>query len=387
MIPTFTISVEVTGADGLVGKASKTVEIWPTEQWIKDNAGPRVTSFTKSTKNYTLTGSEVLTGLEIAGTVSFNSPNCGLRDCKITGTVVPPATNKALVSGTNLNGVNGFIDHCLIQPTTPSANWNGFNGRNVTVTHSIFRDLQDGVQVKNSQQPYPGPTNFNFWFNIVEDLVWVTAGVKGVVHPSDFETHNDLLQHMQFGGSDISWNLLNAKNARQEGHWVIRRKSDGYVYKRSEITPHLPPPEEWEQVPMNSLPDGGPWLPIRDRGTGTEDTGRYNQSVAAIMFGDEEGRSSYGLTFVGNRIRGGGIPFNSGGNGRPNPFPEGMWLIKAELNLFDRSQGHETQTFNFQASGWTAADATFVTTGARANRYMVGSDPDARTGELIRVRF
>jgi hypothetical protein len=397
MIPTVTVTSTVTDAAGNTVQATSTCEVYPSEQWILDNLGPRI-PLVKVTRDYTLAPGEVLHGLDITGRVSWSGADSGIVDCIVRGNIVPP-TNGGMVQATNANVSGGIVDHCIIIPTTKSYKWGaGFAGHGTRMSHTLIADVVDGVQIKKSNTTWPADNNMEIQYCLIEDLLWWTAGSPNVVHTTDTETHADGVQAMQFGNADISWNIFRARFARQTGHWIIRRKSDGYIYKRSEVTNALPPIGEWEQIPLNSLPDGGPWRTIPDRGSGTEADGRYNGprvstvdsnngDLSVLMIGDEEGKPTFNLKFIGNRCYGGFFAVNGGGNGKPATLPAGMKMGVFELNLFDKSQGSPTQTLNFQGSGWTAADATVPTSGIKANRYMVPGDPDARTGAVINTRF
>jgi hypothetical protein len=194
------------------------------------------------------------------------------------------------------------------------------------------------------------------------DLSWFTAAKPGDIHPTDTETHNDCIQHQGGRGTVIEGNALHAGPfARQVGHW--RTVGDA---------------EPWRTVPLRSLPDGGPFQPLPDRGTGTGADGRYNwDDQACLMIGDEVG-TTHELTFTANWCRGGNYAVNGGGNA---PVA-GLRLGTFTRNRFDRTQGAQssggdrTHTITL-GTGWEGRVASGAGTADR-NTYLDGAEIEFR---------
>jgi hypothetical protein len=299
------------------------------------------------------TPGQVYENKDIFGRVSVSAANVTIRNCRIRGGSSP---STGLITLTSASVSNCVIEDCLITPDYPHSDWNGVVGHDFTLRRCNIWGTTDGLNIHNTHATQPYDTNVIVEQCYIHDLSWWTAPTGGIVHPSDTETHNDLIQHMGGRGTIIRGNRLDAYFARQFGHWYVTGD------------PHTEP---YTTVPLHSLPDGGPYQPIPNRGNGNEATGRYNyDDLSAIMIGDEVDNTTE-LLVTDNWMRGGNFTVNGGGN--PNPGG-GVSLGSFLRNRFSRDQGNQgsggdtTQTLNFQGGSW-AGFVTAPTSGADMNYY------------------
>jgi hypothetical protein len=294
--------------------------------------------------------------LDIQGFVQVNAANCIIRNCRIRGLNSSPGTQDTnLISCVGASVSNLLIEDCTIAPDYPHWNWDsGITGHDFTARRNDIHHCTDGINVFYVGAPQPYQSNVIIEQNYIHDLPWWSASTSGVVHPSDTQTHNDCIQHQGGLGTVIRGNTLSALNARQYGHWVYTNGSEPYAF-----------------APLHSLPDGGPYVPVPDRGAPyTEATGRYNWgSLACLMVNDNVG-PSYDLTITDNWFYGGNYALNAGAVAHQASESFGSVL----RNKFSRDQGAQSSggdmTLTIQlGSGWTGWVNSGVGT-SDANIYM-----------------
>jgi hypothetical protein len=317
--------------------------------------------------NVTLsTPNQIYRDKTIQGRLSITAANVTVINCEIQANTTPAS---GVVGCTNAAVSNAVFEDCTIYTLNPHYTWGGVYGHDYTLRRCNVYGTTDILNIVNSSipaanRPYQtGVVVEQCWLH---DPVWWTAAAGGTVHPSDTETHNDMIQ--QFGGlgTSIRGCTIDARYARQKGHWFVTN----------------PAVEPYSTVALHSLGDAlnGPNQTIPDRGSGTEATGRYNtDDIAALMINATSGYSA-DFVFEDNWVIGGNYAVNGGGN--PNPGG-GVNLGSFKRNKFSRDQGTQgsggntTYTLAF-LGGWAGAvDAP--TTGPDANYYV-----DDRS--LIQVR-
>lgn len=328
-----------------------------------DKPGPTNTgilpgvSLTTSSGNITVTSPNVtLENLDIFGKVTIQAANCIIRNCRIRGLNSSPGSSDAfLVSCTSGSCVNALIEDCTFVPDYPHWNWDsGVSGHDYTIRRCDISGVVDGLNVYNTSASQPYASNVIIDQNWIHDLGQWSAATGGVVHPSDTVTHNDGIQHQGGYGTLMRGNTIDAYYKRQYGHWVVTN----------------PGTEPYVTVTLNSLPDGGPYATIPDRGTGNSASGRYNWgNLSALMLNQNVG-DSYDLTFTDNWVNGASIPVNGGSLTRHT----GQNLGTFYRNKFSRDQGQQssggnnTYTFNLDTT-WVGNVSGGVGTG-NANIYL-----------------
>lgn len=295
----------------------------------------------------------------INGAVKIRAANVIVRNNIIRGGATVAT---GLIDCGNAACVNALIIDNTIAPGS-NQKCDGIRGHDFTAKRNNIYWCVDGMDPYNSTAHNAAPsqqyqTNVIIEQNYIHDLGWWTASGPGIVHTSDTETHNDLIQHQGGGGTIIKGNNLDARYARQYGHWYVSGD---------------PTTEPYTTVALHSLADGGPYQNIPDRGNGNEATGRYNfDDISCLMIGDEVGWTS-DMHVTDNWMRGGNYAVNGGGNLNPG----GAFYGEFKRNRFTRDQGSQssggdtTQTINLQTTGgtWTAADADIPLTGPDKNYY------------------
>lgn len=291
--------------------------------------------------NVTLsTNDQVYEDHTVNGNISVTGKRITIRNCRMSKLTV-----------TNVNAEDLLVEDCEIRPHSPSnTDDSGVKGHDYTLRRVKISGFIDGINVYNNNSLPDGYAS-----GVVVEHCWVaglaywTASAGGVVHPSDTWSHNDGVQHQGGWGSSFVGCLFDATLERQFAHWMATDWST----------------EPYTPIALNSLPDGGPWHTLPDRGTGTEATGRYNadasspapkaSSITNFLIGNNVG-TSRGLTVSYNWFIGGDMAFNGGGFNRGS---ETNHLLTAVGNRFSRDQGDQqtggddTMTFAGFGTGWS----------------------------------
>jgi hypothetical protein len=298
------------------------------------------------------TDNTIYENVTLNGRLSIKAKNVIVRNCLITGGTLTPAAG--LVNCANAAVSNFLMEDCTLVLSNPHYTWNGIVGHDFTMRRCDVSGTTDLVNVYNTNVTGPVPTGVVIEANWLHEMLWWSAPSAGIVHPSDTETHNDVIQHYGGSGTIVRGNLIDAAFKRQAGHWFVTN----------------PLVEPYVTVPLNSLPGGGPYQSIPDRGTGTEATGRYNFDDDSCMLLNNTYGASYGFVFEDNWCYGGNYAINGGGN----PYPgSGVNLGSFKRNKFDRKQGTQGYTLAFLGNWAGHVDAP--TTGADANVYEDDGSP------------
>jgi hypothetical protein len=265
-------------------------------------------------------------------------------------------------------GAHVTFTDCTFAPDVLDVNWNGWSGVNAKFIRCNILNCQDGMQARPADN---GFTGVELDRCAITNLVRYTSDHFGPVHPSDYYTHNDCFQQFGGRGTIIKGTYFEALHKRQAGHW--------WCVGDPQVEPYV-------TIALNSLPDGGPYQLLPDRGSGTEATGRYNGGTAnlsCIMINDSAG-ASYDWVVEDNFFNGGNYAINGGGN-QP-PAGGGVSLGSFRRNRFYRNQGSQgsggntTNTINLQGGTWTTGTSDIPLTGANANTYI-------DDGAFIQVRY
>lgn len=304
-----------------------------------------------------------------SGRLSVTAANVTVRNVLVTGGATPAS---GVVNVGNAAVSNVLFEDCEIRTDVPHYTWNTIFGHDTTFRRCNIWGGTDLAQISNGSISGPYSTGMVFEGCWMHDYRWWTAATGGVVHPSDTETHNDVIQQFGGAGTVIRGCVLDARYSKQNGHWVVTDPNN----------------EPYTTVALHSLPDGGPYQTIPDTGSGTEATGRYSTDDASCIMINT---SSAGLgsapstDFVVDRnwFIGGNYAVNGGGNAYPGGGENlGVWTG----NRFSRDQGTQggggdaTYTLAFLA-GW-AGHVTAPTTGPTKNYYYVAPN----IGNAITVR-
>jgi hypothetical protein len=309
----------------------------------------------------TLGNNALLENADVFGRIRVTGSNVTIRNVRVRGS---SSSFGPLIQAWDSGVSNLVIEHVTLAPDTPDLRWgSGIHGHDFTVRFADISRTIDGINVAGKKAA-GYVTNVTIKQNYIHDLAWWTAENTNVVNPSDTESHNDAIQHHTGSGTVILGNSLHAAYAREYAHWHVQNWG---------IDPDV---NHYVSVPLNSLPDGGPWHQlVPNRGSGIASNGRYNvDDLCNLMIGDEgegEASPSNNLNVTDNWLYGGNYSVNGGGNAYVAGYHLGSFL----RNKFDRTQGDQssggdnTQTLNFGFNNWNG----HVTAGAGtadANTYL-----------------
>lgn len=309
------------------------------------------------------------------GRISLTGQNQTFEDCIFRG----DNSANALVTMTNINVRNAKFIDCKWLPRFPQLN-NSINGHDFTLFRCDLGFGTDIVQIQNGAQfTATGPgwdTGVLIQQSYLHDMARWTASTGGIVHPSDVNTHNDLVQ--QFGGINtrIIGSTLDARPAMQYAHFVLWRSSDSHIYTAAEVAA-LPDNGPFIQVPNGTLADGGPFQPVYvNNGTNSRLLGMLDSpDWSGLMINNTQGYSAQ-FTFDDNLCMGGEFFTNGGGNANPGG---GINLGNFRRNAFTRDQGNQGSgtgnghTLDF--GGTWSGFVTAPTTGTDMNYYLDDGSP------------
>jgi hypothetical protein len=309
--------------------------------------------------NVTLSTPQVYADKTVTGRLSITSSGVTVRNVEIQGNATP--TSSGVVGCTNAAVSGAVFEDCTIYTVVPHYTWNGVVGHDYTLRRCNVYGTTDLINIYNTNlAPARYATGVVIEGCWLHDPIWWTAETGGIVHPSDTETHNDIIQHYGGYGTIIRGNTIDAAYARQQGHWKT-------------TSPNQP----FHTIGLQTLPDGGPYQHIPDRditnGTinGTLANGRYNwDDTCCLMINNSQGKSNQ-MTVTDNYFFGGNYCINGGGNPYNN---DGYSLGDFLRNQFDRAQGEQgsggDNTYTLAALGNWAGHINAPTTGLDANVYM-----------------
>lgn len=353
--------VPVTGPSRTVLGAKSAGSYMP-GQWT---TGPkRGTNLVRQNGDITVTTSgTTIQNLDLYGRIIVEASNVTIKNCIIRGTYAAPTSSATpLINARSASCVNLLVEDCEIAPMFPHWRWEGgISGHDFIARRCNIHSGIDGINVYNTFSPGTA-TNVTIDFCWIHDLSWWSSVGEGVVHPSDTVTHNDCIQHQGGSGTIIRGNRLDATYRRNFGHW----------WRASTTQPY-------SLVAIGSRPDSSPFQAVPDRGSGTEETGRYNLTdLSALMVNNNVGNST-SITFTDNWISGGYIPVNAGGAVRSSGSL-GSFL----RNRFSRSPG--AQSSGGDNVYTISVDSTwvgFLTDGAGTSNKNVFDDNSAE----VNVRY
>lgn len=309
----------------------------------------------------------------IIGRLSITGPNITVRNCEVQGG--PSPTSSGVVTCTNQNCFNAVFEDCTIYPSTPHYLWGGVVGHDYTLRRCNVYGATDIINIHNTyltgQKIFVYQTGVVIEQSWLHDYFWWTAATPNVVHGTDTETHNDVIQHYGGSGSIIRGNCIDAAFSRQNGHWYATGNAEPFI-----------------TIPLQSLPDGGPYQHIPDRNItnntsltngvlSTAANGRYNwDDNCCIMINNSQGKSNE-MTVEDNWFFGGNFAINGGGN--PYDSATGKSIGSWKRNKFDRAQGAQgsggNNTYTLAFLGGWAGHIDCPTSGPDANVYMDDGTP------------
>jgi hypothetical protein len=321
------------------------------------------TSLTTVSGSVTLsTPGQVFQNMDVFGRVSIAAADVTVKNCRIRGGSTVNASG--IATCTNSAVRNALFEDCEIRPDLITWGWDCVSGHDYTLRRCNVWGGTDLVHVQNNGAPSGFDTGVVIEQCYLHDMRWWTAATAGVVHNSDTETHNDIIQHFGGNGTVIRGNSMHAAFMRQSGHWVVTN----------------PNVEPYTTVALHSLADGGPFQNIPDRGTGVEANGRYNWDDDAILMINNTQGPSTGFTFDDNWCYGGNYAINGGGNANPGG---GAFLGNFRRNKWDRTQGDPgtggtpggDTSHTINCGGTWGGFVNAPTTGPDANYYMDNLHP------------
>lgn len=304
-----------------------------------------------------------ITRTTVSGSVTLSTPGQTYRDKNVTGRVTVTAANVSIknVRANDFNLDSAGVSNCLLEDSevVPNAqlltNGGAIVGHDFTCRRVMVRDHIDGFVIRNPSATPPYDTNIVIEHSWVNKLAYWTDDQVGTVHSSDTWSHNDGIQHMGGWGTQVYGSVIDASFRHQYAHWNTVGASET---------------EPYTSVALNSMPDGGPWHLLPDRGTGTAATGRYNSdsaspvkaiSLTGFLIGNNViggfTHTSRELIVDGNWFYGGDFGFNGGGFNRGT---ETNQLLTLTNNRFSRDQGNQgaggddTFTVAGFGSGWSS---------------------------------
>jgi hypothetical protein len=117
---------------------------------------------------------------------------------------ITDSTTGAAIAYTVATGVsNCLFSQCDFICTDQKANINAIQGHDMTVYRCKIQGTCDGIDPT-------GGANVKVRGSYISDLAWLASDTKGVVHPSDFQSHADCMQIFYGGACEIVGNFLGA---------------------------------------------------------------------------------------------------------------------------------------------------------------------------------
>lgn len=145
----------------------------------------------------------------------IRSGYCRIFDFEATNTdLVAPTTETALIYTMDSGVKEVILERGTFDPGEAGAhhNLNAVTGHHTTVRRCLARRVVDFVGSFNNSAPV---VNNVIEGNLLEWLVYFYSPTLGVVHPSDYRTHNDGIQHQGGSGLIVRGNKL---------HGIVRYK-------------------------------------------------------------------------------------------------------------------------------------------------------------------
>lgn len=301
------------------------------------------------------------------GRITVTGPFVTIRNLLIQGNTSSPGNP---ISCNSASVTNLVIEDVYIRPATLQYQYGtGVIGHDFLAKRVRIEGTIDGFGVYNTTATKPYPTNVTISMCWVNRLIWWTDDVTGTVHSSDKWSHNDGIQLQGGWGLLVIGSLIDGRFEKQAGHWQVTN----------------PNVEPYSTITLFSLPDGGPFYTIGDRGTGNEANGRYNDdartapnkpfSLTCFLINNNVGTSRE-ITLTQNWFYGGEFGVNLGGFSRPaSESPDPAFLIDVSNVRFDRTQGeqgaggNDTNTVSGAGSGWAGSGDVISHAGTSLRNY------------------
>jgi len=174
----------------------------------KTNSGvPAGTVLTPYDPTGTLRTLSVTTANRTFTNVDFGNVKVNVRAANVTfircrWTITDSTSTAAIAYTTSTNVVNCTFSQCDLICTDQKANINAIQGHDTTVYRCKIQGTVDGID------PTAG-SNVKVHGTYISDLSWLASDTKGVVHPSDFQSHADCFQ-IFYGGCELIGNFIGA---------------------------------------------------------------------------------------------------------------------------------------------------------------------------------
>lgn len=172
-----------------------------------------------------------LRNLDVFGRIIVKAPDVIIHNCRVRGArkgspMFPsmPAQYRPLIDMRHA-AASGTITSCHLEPDDATANWeSGVSGTDFKLYDSVITRTVDAVRI-NSGSTGKRSANVEIQNNTLGYLAYFRAVAPGIVHPSDVETHNDIVQIEGTDGARIL-------NNEMYGYWSVNWGDEG-VWKPS----------------------------------------------------------------------------------------------------------------------------------------------------------
>lgn len=262
-------------------------------------------------------------GIDFCGRLQIRAAGVRLRNCRVRGARIGsaafPTTFRPLVDTRHSACVDFLAENCHFEPDDAHHFWEScISGINFTLINSVGLRTVDILRINGGSNP-PTVANVHVGNNVLGWMGYFKAASPGIVHPSDDETHCDVLHIEGTDGVEIVDNSLN-------GYWA----------------------EGWGDQPTYE-----PDMAVSD--------------LQVIQVNNRTGEPAQNIILKRNEINGGRIPVNLGGAAKVNASHH---ILTAHRNIFGGDAGVMSQTIlaDVTWSGTTGLDCGENT--PLANRLM-----------------
>jgi hypothetical protein len=320
------------------------------------NGGPTLTAYTGPSAGGLLiitTANAIYSDLDFGDTfIDIRAANVVIRNCKFRN--LTHTGGNYVISCLQSSCVNATIQFCEIRNFNQSA-WavGGIGGHDFTLDRSIIAGFSDAVDPATiAGAPAGTNPNVSLTCNFLGELGWWWNSVKGIVHPTDFTTHNDVVQDQGGPGLVIYGNSLRAYYSTTVGTGTPGSGSDN----TGNPTGSSEPTYAEGVSSRNSLIE--PY--------GATPTTRVGGTLSVLMCNHTRG-VPLSITFTDNWCYGGGVMVNARDS------------FAGDLGTFERNRVKSDQRYTVGSSparGQAFVIATaitttsFPTTGANSNTWM-----------------
>lgn len=228
--------------------------------------------------------------------VAVNAANVTLNNCHILMTT---STAGGVIAYSD-NCVNLTLNDCTIENRCQTNTATGWAGHDTTLNRCQIIGWQDAVGPFVSAANVGGEIRTAFRGCYFSELAWFYNPTSGVVHPSDTQTHNDVIQHQGGWGLEVQGCSLFAYYSTAVGTGTPGSGSDagtsGAVYTQAAgVTARAARPGATMTNPAKSV-DGA--------------THEVGGSLSAIMCNTPRGNNPR-MNVTNNWFAGGGVQVNA----------------------------------------------------------------------------